>query len=117
MRYKSQVVGLMAATFLWASTGSPSYAATAEEALKGCENFPHSLAPRLCEAYFRDIMMFLGSDDRMANPNGRLCLDEDLTPADVIPIVVDWIKEHPGQRSITVFDAAHKALSPQFSCK
>ena len=116
MRTSRRAFGTLAAVMLWALTGSESHAATAEEALRGCENHPDSAAPRLCEAYMTDIMMFLGSDDRMMNPKGRLCLDEALEPTEVIPLVIEWIKAHPGQRSISVFEAAHNALSPQYRC-
>ena len=96
--------------------GGAVYAATADEALKGCDGYPDALAPALCEAYLADIMILIESDDRLINPEGRLCLDEALTPADVIPIVVDWIKDHPGQRAISVFEATHRALAPQYRC-
>ena len=117
MRVSRGSVGAIAAALIFTLASSASHAATAAEVLEGCENFPDSAYPRTCTAYFVEIMDFLGSDDRMINPGGRLCLDEDLTAAEVIPVVVEWIKQHPGQASISAFDAAHNALSPQYRCR
>jgi hypothetical protein len=117
LRCNGQIIGILAAASFCALIGSASYAATAEEALEDCKNFPDARTPVTCEAYFEEIMNYIGSSDPMSNPKGPLCLDEHLSPADVIPLVIDWIENHPDDRSISLFDATHNALSPRFKCK
>ena len=118
MRCSRQLIGLSAAAVLFgALMGNASYAATAEDVLEDCKNFPDSRAPRTCEAYFEEVLRFVGSSDPLENPRGRLCVDENLSTADIIPLVIDWIEMHPGQRSTSIFDATHNALSPRFECE
>ena len=108
---------LAAALLLCAVVASPTYAATADEVLKGCKNFPDSKMPRTCEAYFIEAIRFVNSDDPLANPKGKLCVGEEVPIADIINLVVEWIEQKPSRRSFSLFDAMHQALAPKYRCK
>lgn len=97
--------------------GSVSFAATAEEAVKGCKGYPDVEWPRNCQSYFLTILDYIESEDPTLNPEGPLCVAEDLPLSEIISRVIVWIENNPDQKNTPLFDATHKALSAEFKCQ
>ena len=96
--------------------GNVSFAATAQDAVNACKGFPDVEWPRNCQSYFLTILEIIESDDPALNPDGPLCVDQDVPLSEIISKVIVWIENNPSQNGISVFNATHRALSPDSRC-